>query len=229
MSKIHYQKILDEMKSKIENEEWTAGTRLPTINQAAAKYKVGNSTIREVYRSLESGGYVSIQQGRGTFVVYDGAMQFTNINRSSFMKFIRLTEFRLMIEPSFAAEAAQQAYNDEIKKIMESPQIMKELAENNQSTHEEDLRFHMLICQATHNQYAIKAYEDLQEELMLMHSHAKKEEMIEKAVHYHEMIANSIANRDANNARMYMQSHLEAKNSELAMYELLESSVTPQR
>lgn len=229
MSKIQYQKILNEMKTKIEKEELIAGTRLPTITQAAAKYKVGNSTIREVYRSLESSGYVSIQQGRGTFVVYDGSMQFTNVHRSSFMKLLKLTEFRLMVEPSFAAEAAQQAFNDEIALITESTNIMKELAENNESTHEEDLRFHRLIVQATHNEYAIKAYDDLQDELILMHTYAKKEEMIEKAVHYHQMIARSIASRDANNARMYMQSHLEAKNSELAMYELLESGLKTQR
>ncbi|QKY70051.1 FadR/GntR family transcriptional regulator [Lentibacillus sp. CBA3610] len=225
MFKIQYQKILDEMKLKIESEEWVVGTKLPTISQSAAKYKVGNSTIREVYRSLETKGYVSIQQGRGTFVAYDGSMQFTNVSRSSFMKLLKLTEFRIMIEPSFAAEAAQQAFNNEIEMITESTNIMRELAENKQSTHEEDLRFHKLIVQATHNEYAIKAYAELQEELMLMHTFAKKEQMIEKAVHYHQMIARSIASRDANNARMYMQSHMEAKNSELAMYELLETGL----
>lgn len=225
MSKIQYQQILDKMKVKIENEEWVAGSRLPTINESATNYRVGNSTIREVYRSLEAGGYVSIQQGRGTFVVYDSSKQFTNVSRFSFMKLLKLTEFRIMIEPAFAAEAAQQAFNDEIAMITESTNIMEKLAKNNQSTKEEDLRFHRLIVQATHNEYAIEAYEELQEELILMHTYAKKEEMIEKAVHYHQMIARSIANRDANNARMYMQSHLEAKNSELAMYELLEAGL----
>ncbi|WP_158234710.1 FadR/GntR family transcriptional regulator [Lentibacillus sediminis] len=225
MSKIQFQKILDEITKMIESEEWKIGTRLPTITESAIKNNVGNSTMREVYRSLESKGYVTIQQGRGTFVSYNSSMQFTNVSRSFFMKLLKLTEFRIMIEPSFADEAARQAFNAEIELINESTNIMRELAENNQSTHEEDLRFHKLIVQATHNEYAIKAYEELQEELILMHSHAKKAEMVEKAVHYHQMIANAIARRDPNNARMYMQSHLEAKNSELAMYEMLETNL----
>lgn len=219
MSKIQYHKLLEVIESQIENEEWKYGSKLPTMNELAAKHQVANSTIREVYRALESKGYVAIQQGRGTIVTYDSSMQFTNVSRSSFMELLKITEFRAIIEPSFAALAAREAFLHEIELITESAEIMRKMAENNEVTTSEDLRFHRLIVEATHNEYALKVYENLQEELGRMRAFTKKPGMVEKAVHYHQMIANAIASRDPQNAKMLMESHLQS-NSELAMYEL---------
>lgn len=218
---IQYHKLLDDLTKKIETEQWDIGSKLPTINDLATEHNVATSTIREVYRSLESKGYISIQQGRGTFVSYDRSMQFTNVSRSTFIRLIQLSEFRVMIEPTFAALAAREAYQDEINLLVESATRMKKMAQNNQPTFEEDLNFHRLIVKATHNEYSLKVYEELQEELKLMRAHIKKRGMIEKAVHYHELIAQSIANRDTERAKMYMESHIK-NNSDLAMYELSE-------
>lgn len=224
MSKIQYHQLLKEIETQIENERWTYGSKLPTMSELAAKHKVANSTIREVYRALESKGYVAIQQGRGTIVTYDGSMKITSMNHSSFMELLKITEFRTIIEPSFAALAAREAYKDEIDLIVESAEIMRIMAENGEVTNSEDLRFHWLIVEATHNEYALRVYDNLQEELNRMRAYTKKPGMIERAVHYHQMIAKAIANRDSQNAKMLMESHLQA-NSEIAMYELTEKAV----
>jgi GntR family transcriptional regulator, transcriptional repressor for pyruvate dehydrogenase complex len=217
MSKVQYHDLLNEIEKKFESGEWKTGSRLPTMNELASEYNVANSTVREVYRALESKGYIAIQQGRGTFVKYDSSQQFAN--RSSFLELLRITEFRAIIEPPFAALAAREAYKYEIDLITESAEIMCEMAENNKITTGEDLRFHRLVVEATHNEYALKVYENLQEELKRMRAYTRRPHMIEKAVHYHQMIANAIANRDPHNAKMLMESHLQS-NSELAMYEL---------
>ena len=219
--KIQYHRLLDDLTKKIETEEWGGGVKLPTIVELATQNNVGTSTVREVYRSLESKGYISIQQGRGTFVSYDRTMQFTTVSRSTFIRLIQLSEFRVIIEPTFAAIAAREAYHDEIELLTESAAKMKELAEKNLPTFEEDLKFHRLIVKATHNEYSLKVYEELQNELKLMRAHIRKKGLIEKAVHYHQLIAESIANRDIERARMYMESHIK-NNSDLAMYELSE-------
>ncbi|MDW0116203.1 FCD domain-containing protein [Sporosarcina thermotolerans] len=83
------------------------------------------------------------------------------------------------------------------------------------------------IVEATHNEYALIVYDNLQIELKRMRAYTRRPDMIEKAVHYHEMIANAIANRDSHNAKMLMESHLQ-NNSELAMYELAVLSTSKQ-
>ncbi|RLQ90175.1 FCD domain-containing protein [Planomicrobium sp. Y74] len=223
MSKIQYHELLEVIETQIKNEEWKYGSRLPTMSELAAKHQVANSTIREVYRALESKGYVAIQQGRGTIVTFDRSMEFTTMNHSSFMELLKITEFRTIIEPSFAALAAREAFKNEIDLITESAEIMRVMAEKNQVTTSEDLRFHRLIVEATHNEYALRVYDNLQEELNRMRAYTKKPGMRERAVHYHQMIANAIANRDSQNAKMLMEAHLQP-NSEIAMYELTEKA-----
>ncbi|MDW0116204.1 GntR family transcriptional regulator [Sporosarcina thermotolerans] len=42
MSKIQYHELLEIMENKIKSEEWKIGSRLPTMNELAAKYDVAN-------------------------------------------------------------------------------------------------------------------------------------------------------------------------------------------
>lgn len=223
MSNAQYKSLLNTLVYQIENKELKINTKLPSISQVAAENKVSVATVREVYKTLESKGYILSQQGRGTFVKYDKELNNRFIDSSFFMKLLKLTEYRAMVEPAYAAEAARQAYKEEIKQIVESTKIMHEFAINDKPTYEEDLRFHQLIANSTHNEFVIKSYANLQNELRIMHTYPKKEEMIEKAVHYHEMIAEAIANRDSDAARMYMLSHLNDKTSELATYQIMNS------
>jgi len=225
MSNIQYQRILNEMMQKIEKGEWGISEKLPTINKTAMMYKVGTSTIREVYKSLESKGYINIQQGRGSFVKNRKPLKTSSIERDSFIKLLKLTELRIMIEPPFAAEAAINAYNHEIDQIVELTKDMEEVAKENKPTYELDLQFHKSIVEATHNEYAVNIYESLQHELRFMHSFAKKKEMVEKAIHYHQMITDSIITRNPTNAKMYMETHLMLKNSEIMMYESTEHNI----
>lgn len=218
MSKAQYKNLLDRLVRQIESEKFEKSEKLPSINQVAIENNVSVATVREVYKTLESKGYILIQQGRGTFVNYDQDLGNRFIESSFFMRILKLTEYRAMVEPAYAAESAKQAYKEEINEILKSTEIIHKLASNNEPTYEEDLRFHQLIANSTHNEFVIKSYANLQNELKAMHMYPKKEEMIEKAVHYHEMIAHAISNRDSDAARMYMLSHLNDKTSELATY-----------
>ncbi|MFC4354278.1 FadR/GntR family transcriptional regulator [Chryseomicrobium palamuruense] len=223
MTKIDYHQLLEEFEEKIKQQEWVKGSKLPTIIELAKKYHVSVSTVREIYRAMESKGYITIQQGRGTFVTFSAINHSEDVEKSSFLELLRITEFRTIIEPAFAAMAAREAYNNEINLIVESAEIMKNMALNNEVTTSEDLRFHRLIVEATHNKYALKVYGDLQEDLKRMRAYTRRPHMVERAVQYHQMIAKAISNRNPNEARMLMESHLQS-NSELAMYELKDSN-----
>ena len=45
-----------------------AGTRLPTLVDLVAEFRVAPMTVRQVLARLEQEGHISLQQGRGTFV-----------------------------------------------------------------------------------------------------------------------------------------------------------------
>lgn len=65
-----YQDIASEIRTRIEADEWPAGTRLPRLDDFAVEYGVNRNTIGRAIAVLESEGYVWAVQGRGITVRY---------------------------------------------------------------------------------------------------------------------------------------------------------------
>lgn len=214
-----FQNLLEELKENIQSGRWERGRKIPTLVELSSIYNVSVSTIREVLKVLENNGYISIQQGRGTFVLGQLPDDETKISPSSLIDLLKLSEYRRMIEPQFAEMAAKQAFQEEIELICHSANHMQELSKKNLSTVEEDMRFHLLIAKATHNDFCIENYMNIQSQLKQGRSYTNIPRMKEKAAHYHSMIANAIRNRNAEEAKTYMASHMET-NLEHAIYEL---------
>lgn len=211
-----FNRILQIFQDKLESGIWVPGQKLPTLSVMAKEFEVSVATIREALRVLQSQGFISIEQGRGTFVKENTPHQKT-IEKFSIMDLIHLIEVRSLIEPAFAESAAKQAYEEEIKAIRESAEKMATLASQNESTVMEDMHFHLLIAKATHNDIWIEIYENLQGKLRLARNHTTIPGMIEKAVNYHRMIATAIEERNPEKAKMHMSSHMEA-TQEFAFY-----------
>jgi DNA-binding transcriptional MocR family regulator len=63
-----YKALVDSLAADIRSGRLTAGTRLPTHRQLAAREQIAVVTATRVYAELEAAGLVSREQGRGTFV-----------------------------------------------------------------------------------------------------------------------------------------------------------------
>ncbi|MCG8515430.1 MAG: GntR family transcriptional regulator [Halanaerobiales bacterium] len=63
-----YFQIKSEIKRKIEDKEWQPGDLLPTETELEERFSVSRTTVRQAISELQIEGYVSKQQGKGTFV-----------------------------------------------------------------------------------------------------------------------------------------------------------------
>ncbi|TDB76359.1 PLP-dependent aminotransferase family protein [Micromonospora sp. KC723] len=63
-----YKPLVDSLAADIRAGRLSAGTRLPTHRQLAARERIAVVTATRVYAELEAAGLVSREQGRGTFV-----------------------------------------------------------------------------------------------------------------------------------------------------------------
>lgn len=63
-----YQHVKAAILEHIENEKLVPGDALPTEAELEAKFKVSRTTIRSAIGELQNEGYLTRQQGRGTFV-----------------------------------------------------------------------------------------------------------------------------------------------------------------
>ncbi|MFD1848812.1 FadR/GntR family transcriptional regulator [Oceanobacillus bengalensis] len=226
MKKTQYHQMLDDMTNRIMEGTWGKGEKIPILPELASEYNVSVSTAREVLKVLESRRYITIQQGRGTFVSSELPDEEKSVPASSVFELLKLIEFRMMIEPTYAETAAKLAYQNEIDAISDSATRMSELVESNSPTIDEDLKFHLLIAYATHNDHAIHLYENLQPQLTRGRAqlrqgraHTNIYGMKERAADYHLLIAAAIKERDGVKAAEYMKGHM-AVSYELALYEL---------
>lgn len=63
-----YQQVIDIIKNEINSGAYKAGARIPNEFELAESYKVGRVTVRRAIEELVQQGYLTKQQGKGTFV-----------------------------------------------------------------------------------------------------------------------------------------------------------------
>ncbi len=64
-----YLQLYEILKKRIENEEWSVGSQIPTEEQLCRAYDVSRATVRGAISELTRDGYLMKQQGKGTFVI----------------------------------------------------------------------------------------------------------------------------------------------------------------
>jgi GntR family transcriptional regulator len=64
-----YLQIIERIKDQVASGALRPGDQLPTVRQMAADLRVNFNTVARAYRILDEAGFISTQQGRGTYVV----------------------------------------------------------------------------------------------------------------------------------------------------------------
>lgn len=65
-----YVQIYSIILEKIESGKWPPGTQIPSEDELCRIYNVSKVTVREAIQELVREGYLTRQQGKGTFVAY---------------------------------------------------------------------------------------------------------------------------------------------------------------
>ena len=64
----YYIQLKEQIRRRITQGVWKAGTKLPTERELAESLAVSRNTVSQAYKELESEGILSSARGRGTFV-----------------------------------------------------------------------------------------------------------------------------------------------------------------
>jgi GntR family transcriptional regulator len=63
-----YLQLYEIIKKKIENNEWTVGSQIPTEEQLCKTFNVSRATVRTAVSELVRQGFLRRQSGKGTFI-----------------------------------------------------------------------------------------------------------------------------------------------------------------
>ncbi len=152
-----YNTVATKILEYIRHNQLQPGDKLPTEQQMGKQMEVSRTVIREAVKVLTTVGVVRPKRGSGLYVTNEPrpfastAIEFSVTNEPE--NVLHLFEFRTILEPVAAAQAAERISPRELRRLEGYVQAYRNAAQNADSVgcRDADLAFHMCIAQATRN------------------------------------------------------------------------------
>ena len=212
-----YMKIVEQIRDLIREGKLKPGDKLPPEHVLAEKFGTSRPSVREALSALEILGITESRGGKGNFIKnnltspsYEQKFKELEEEESPF----ELLEARKAVETEIAGFAAEKATKEDIARIQDSLDKMKQALTNIPKVMEFDREFHLNIAKAAHNSvlFSIMTYlaDGLKEELWV--NLKEKSWSIpgrpQKYLKQHAEILKAIESKDSQSARKGMYEHL---------------------
>jgi GntR family transcriptional regulator, transcriptional repressor for pyruvate dehydrogenase complex len=207
-----YERIVDQIESRIVAGDLKVGDQLPAERELAEQFTVSRTAVREAIKALREKGLVEIRLGRGTFVT-NGATGAVRHSLGLLLKnekgFVHLEEVREILEPEIAALAATRITAENIAAMTEAVEIMDTALDNVEVFVEADLDFHLALAEATQNPIIPSLMDSI---IDLLREQRKRTGNVEgglaRGQYHHKQILEAVIQRDPLASRQAMQAHL---------------------
>lgn len=153
LQKKNYEIITDELRRIIEAGLIKPGEKLDTIDQLAAQYRVGRSTVREALSHLKALGLVESRQGGGTYVKKPGHEPLAVLEslQNSNAELLQVLQVRKILEVGAAELAAKHRTAEDIESLSKMIGQMSDAVGNEEISQIYDMNFHLAIAKASGN------------------------------------------------------------------------------
>jgi GntR family transcriptional repressor for pyruvate dehydrogenase complex len=207
-----YELVAERLLTLISSDHLAPGDFLPPERELVALYAVGRSSVREALRMLESKGAIT-SEGNGGFAV---APRGNALNHSlGFLLSVEeadldeLFEVRRIVEGEAAALAALRRDDAELDAMAVQLDAMASGLGSEETFAEADLRFHLLVVDASRNRLVaslMDAIRALLHRVLALSYHIPGSP--EAAIDMHRRILEAIAEGRPDAARARMEEHL---------------------
>lgn len=205
------EKAAQELLTYIQERQLREGERLPNEFELSKRLGVGRNTVREAVRLLASRNILRIKQGSGTFVSDQPGMAedplgfiFMEDQRKLVMD---LMQVRLIVEPSIAALAAQNATEDDLEQLSIICDEIERLIEAGNDFSEKDRAFHGKLAEATQNLVMRNLIPVIHQGVRVFSTMVSAQEY-QQTIETHRKILEAIKRRQAVDAEQAMRYHL---------------------
>lgn len=202
--------VFEELLGYIVSGEWKEGQRILPERELCQQLGVARPSLREALKALEIIGLVDSRVGAGTFVRrradFLSRPLLWAIAGSSNAGVHELVESRLVLEVELAGFAAERATEPDLLNIRQG---LHSLDLKPDQVLDLDLKFHLAIAFAAHNQVLLNAVlmiRNLIQQWMLVTLQVPG--ITEKVLEQHSSILQAILARDSKAARDRMREHL---------------------
>ena len=220
-----YLQIAEQISEMILSGQISAGDRLPSERDLAARFDVSRPTIREAMIALEVSDLVEIRSGSGVYVREhsDQASLSASLNDPGPFEII---EARRLVEGEAAALAAQRISDRELHQARQQLKRLSELgADQVEEAELADQQFHLIIAEASRNSALSTTIQWLwglrnkSETSAAFHARLR-EQGSHPALEDHQAILDALQKKDPEAARLAMHNHLQRVMEEFSEYSL---------
>lgn len=209
-----YGQIANIWRDRILSGEFRPGDVLPSEREIAAELDVSRIPVREAMKSLEYLGVVRQERGKGVVVQeadLGNALKVVGPLVTTITPKILddLFEFRLLIEPYAAEQAARYATPEELELMAEAIDRQRRAYLNHEQAEDVSFDFHYSVMFASHNEIIAIVSRFLTElQHYSRHMTLWDEERRRNAFVEHNKVYQAICTRNPETARNAMYEHL---------------------
>ena len=184
---------IDEIRSQIHSGAWVPGDRLPSEAELTKSLGISRASLREATRALVHAGLLAVRQGDGTYVVAVDEAAVALNRKISTSKSSEVIEVRRGLDASAVPLAAARRTKADLAAMRKALDDRNAGAENDDldAFIEADLRFHMAVARAAHNELLGDLYESLNIAFRKSLGHA-----VGQGTEEHEALYRAIEERD---------------------------------
>lgn len=205
----------------IESGNFAPGDRLPPERQLIVQLGMSRTTLRKILDKLENEGRIWRHVGKGTFIA--SRSESTRPHRlgelSGQVSPVHMMRARLSLEPAIAREAAINASDAAVQRIMAARDRAAEAPGWDEYEAEDDA-FHRTIAEATGNVLLLELFDQLNQVRRAVAwntviRHSPRPPRDHSSFQEHELIAAAIAARNPSQAHAAMRDHLGSVSARL--------------
>lgn len=213
-----FEEVAEHILEHIRTLEWQAGMRLPSEPELARYFEVSRSTVRLAIKSLQGSGVLYSRGGSGTYVADNAMLMLATHELANTMadpdNLKSLVQTRYILEPQFAALAAQHISSEDKKALLDIVSEM-EKTKDRVSLTALGYRFHDTVAKAAHNAVLYGFYQSAAKQLQtLRFIDSISTEMLIEDIDEHRRIAEAIINGEGLLAKQLMRAHLKKDYSD---------------
>lgn len=213
-----YEEIAEQIKQQIVSGALPPGHKLPSTRELTERFQVGRSTMREALSALKAMGLIEIRQGEGCYVrIVESAdvplPEFDSLLMGK-QTVLELMEARKALEIANAALAAEKRTDEDLAAFEAVLEMMERNLGDEEQGEVADVRFHLVLSQATHNSIMVRLLESISSQMQIAIRETRRLQMYASAEvsrqlwQEHSAIYEAIRDRDPLRAQEAMRTHL---------------------
>ena len=233
------ERVVSALAAEIRQGALRPGDRLPTEAQAADRFSVSRTVVREALSRLQASGLVETRHGVGTFVSAsrrESGLRADAAEIATVVDLLEMLELRIGVESEAAALAARRRTQEHLGAIRAALDEFAAHLAAGRDTVAADYRFHSLVAQATGNRYFTSLMASFGVKSIPRAALKLPDEALDVRRQYlaavnreHEDIFGAIARGDADGARAAMRNHISNGRERLKLRQELSDNRSPKR